>query len=348
MDRTFFISSRAVPFSGAAGQNWDQWITRLEIQTAGLKDGERVDCLLSLLEGGALDTLSCLDLSKRNTYDDIKSTLSARFGANVGRLQAHAELTQCRQEPGEALDDFANRLRSLGRIAYPPTPVAGPLQAAVSSGDDAAAEVALTGYFLAGLRDEWLQTKLCEKSPVSLHEVLKLSKTLLGRKATIEAVRRTTDSVATALPAVGVPSAGNVPADRLGMLEQQLEQVQRDLQKLIVAAPPVNPGGMAGYGDRLQRRSPGGPTPAQPQNSGGRRCYRCNEEGHIMRNCPRQGNVSSVGARQNFPPPFCLGCGSAGHWLVECPEAGTMTGRAAWSDTTRADTNQSTGRMSGN
>ena len=348
MDRKFFISSRAVPFSGTAGQNWDQWITRLEIQTAGLKDGERVDCLLSLLEGGALDALSSLDLSKKNTYDDITSTLAARFGANVSRLQAHAELTQCRQEPGEALDDFASRLRNLGRLAYPPAPAAVPSQVAAPPVYDGAAEAALTGYFLAGLRDGWLQTKLCEKSPDSLHEALKLSKTLLGRKATIEAVRRTTDSGATALPAIGIPPAVKAPADRVGVLEQQLERVQRDLQRLLTSAPPANPGGTAGYGNLRQRRPPGGPTPAQPRGSGGRRCYGCNEEGHMVRNCPRQGSVPPMGAAQHFPPPFCLGCGTAGHWLVECPRSGTTTGRAAWSDTAMAGTNQSTGSMSGN
>lgn len=346
MDRKFFISSRAAPFSGTAGQNWEQWIARLEIQTAGLKEGERVDCLLSLLEGGALDALSSLDLSKKNTYGDIKATLSARFGANVSQLQAHAELTQCRQEPGEALDDFASRLRSLGRLAYPSVPTA-PSPDTVAPACDAAAEVALTGYFLGGLRDEWLQTKLCEKSPSSLQEALRLSKTLLGRKSTIQAVRRTTDNAAVALPAIGVPPKESVPADRLGVLEQQMEKIQRDLQRLVAAVPPAVPRGPAVGVDRRQRRPLGAPTPSQSW-VGGRRCYRCNEEGHVIRDCPRLGNAPPFRGSQGGPPPFCLGCGAAGHWLVECPKAGTITGRTDRPDPSMADMSQPTGSMSGN
>ena len=117
MDVKLLLVNKVPPFSGAPGQSWEQWISRFETQATGVGDDDRLHCLLMLLSGAALD-LFANQLVKID-YEGAKKSLASRFGTAIGQIQAQAELAQASQEPGESVDDFADRLRRWGRLAYP-------------------------------------------------------------------------------------------------------------------------------------------------------------------------------------------------------------------------------------
>ena len=303
MDPRYLLLQKVQPFSGTPGQIWEQWIARFETQASILKDDDRLHCLLMLLEGGALDTLTnqVVELD----YAGAKNALSARFGTTVTQLQAHAELARACQEPGETVDSFSERLRSLGRLAYP----------SVAMGD-ASVDLTLNSRFLGGIRDAWLQEKLCQISPKSLANAVMEPKKLVSQQETIRAVCRPHPGQASVMPAVtNAPSAVGPEEDRLAALEMRMDDIQRNLQRVADSLPSSN------------RAVSDGPSTNHTIDtarirSGRRRCYGCGEEGHLKRACPRQNGRYATdqprGPMGRNPPPFCIGCGNQGHWMAEC------------------------------
>lgn len=304
MDPKLLFLTRARKFSGKSGDNWDTWISHFEAQTITFDDAGRLQCLLSLLDDDALDAFIAMPAKVKVKYDTAKKSLDARFGRTIDRLQALAELNKSTQATGESVEKFGERLRKLGKLAYPEA-IEG----------DKTAESSLTCRFICGLRDEWIQSKICGRNPGTLDEAVQMVQTLRGRQEALQAVR------STALPAVFEtlePSRGAVvedvgSADRVYALEQRVDDMGRALQALAVS------------GGRGERRTPGVEQ---------RRCYNCGEEGHFRRQCPaarqrptgnkderqRGQETPQSGARAADPavPAFCWCCGRRGHWMAEC------------------------------
>ena len=194
MDPKLLFLTRARKFSGKGGENWDTWISHFEAQTPTFDDEGRLQCLLSLLEDDALDAMLALPVGVKVKYATVKAALHGRFGRKVDRLQAHAELSRAVQEPGESVETFGDRIRKLGRLAYPD-----------ASDGDRAVESSLTSRFICGLQDEWTQSKACSRNPETLMEAIQLVQTLRSRQEALQAVRATT---ATALSATSGTSRG--------------------------------------------------------------------------------------------------------------------------------------------
>lgn len=303
MDVKLLLVNKIPPFSGAPGQSWEQWITRFETQATGVNDDDRLHCLLMLLSGAALDLFA--NQSVKIDYDGAKKSLSSRFGTAIGHIQAQAELVRASQEPGESVDDFADRLRRWGRLAYPAT----------ASGDTTV-EITLVGRFLAGLASGWLQEKLCQASPKNLKGAVEEARRLQCQQQAIESLRRP-DAAKVALPAVNVPSS---PMEtRLTALEGCIQSMQQDLQHALSALSAQGAPSSRNQAQR-QSREPGATGGGSPLH---KRCFACNQEGHFKRACPNRDaagqEVKGTSLRTHQgPPPFCVGCGAPGHWMVDC------------------------------
>ena len=214
MDPKLLFLTKTKPFSGGPGQDWQQWVTRFEAQASQLKEDERLNCLLTLLEGTALDVFASLPATIKVSYKDAKEALAARFASSIDKLHAQAELARAVQEPGEAVDDFADRIRRLGRFAYPDTPE-----------DDKTIDCNLTGRFLCGLRDEWLQGKLCSKDPDTLQGAIELARTLYRQREAIRAMRHSSGDASCA--------AATLPAPREAEIRERVEGLERRLDTLF-------------------------------------------------------------------------------------------------------------------
>ena len=146
MDPKLLFLTRARKFSGKSGDNWDTWISHFEAQTITFDDAGRLQCLLSLLDDDALDAFIAIPAKVKVKYDTAKKSLDARFGRTIDRLQALAELNKSTQATGESVEKFGERLRKLGKLAYPQA-IEG----------DKTAESSITCRFICGLRDEWIR-----------------------------------------------------------------------------------------------------------------------------------------------------------------------------------------------
>lgn len=323
------LVSRTPRFSGIATEDWEQWISRFESLTVGHGDDERVKRLLPLLDGVALDHAHSL-FKVDKTYSKIKSGLDSRFGRSIEPLQAQAELGRASQLPGESATSFADRIEKLGRAAFPPT--TGPLEegkgrAAVGA-DSAFVMKTLTSRFICGLRDEWLQTKLCHRNPESLSAALEVIKELHKRQEVVQAVRAASSSphaeqdgtgrLASAAHAAEVGGA-SLQDTIICQLQQEVGQLRSSLEALAVAKSSSDmPKPITCYGCGASghfRRDCPAVRRSQPRygpRAGNLRCFSCGEEGHIRRNCPFV--VPGAAALQ----PMCLFCGGAGHWMATC------------------------------
>ena len=178
------ILSKGKPFSGAQGQNWNQWVNRFEAQTASFSDADRIQCLVALLEEKALDSYASFPDKVKTSYSGTRAALAARYGSDIGILQAQAELAGIMQGPGESVVDFADRIRLLGRAAYPH-----------ADENDVSVQMNLASRFLCGLRDEQLQARLCGEDLHTLQAVADKACALHKRQATVSAMRQATAGV---------------------------------------------------------------------------------------------------------------------------------------------------------
>ena len=179
MDTKLLILTKTKPFTGAQGQNWNQWVSRFEAQTATFSDADRIQCLVALLEERALDSYASLSKEDKSSYAKTRDSLAARYGTDVGILRAQAELAGAMQGPGESVADFADRIRLLGRAAYP------------KAGDnDVSVQSNLTSRFLCGLHDERLQDQLCDEDLRTLQAAVDKASALHKGRATLGAMRQ--------------------------------------------------------------------------------------------------------------------------------------------------------------
>ena len=106
---------RVTPFLGTETEDWNSWITRLETRSSQLPNSDKLQVLLGLLDGKALDVCSKLPPEEQKEYDKVKAALDNRFGAKVDTLQAFAAFFQATKQPDEDVETFGERL---GKIAY--------------------------------------------------------------------------------------------------------------------------------------------------------------------------------------------------------------------------------------
>ena len=305
------LVSRTPKFAGTEQEDWDKWLSRFEGLTFSYKDEERLRCLVSLLEGGALDA-ALPSLKQNKNYAAVKADLSSRFGRLPNSLQAQAEFGRAVQAPGESAEYFADRLRRLAQLAHP------------TVGDDnVLMESSLCSRFICGLRDQWLQTKLCNRGPATLVKAVQMVRDLRSRQEAVQAVRRSVseneDRAASATVSVPSINAGDNNARQMDRLEQQMSELRSTVEALVVTGTDrssrgsSDPSKIVCYGcgslGHMRRDCLGRQRGSAPRNG---TCHACGLVGHYYRDCPQfRGSSRS-------PQPFCLCCGRSGHWLAAC------------------------------
>ena len=304
-------------FSGQGNESWEKWLSHFELRFSEVEKAQRSGILIDLLEGIALDECAKLTSKGLQNYETLKNTLQDRFGSKVDTLQAYAELAQAKQQPGEGVEAFGDRIMRLVENAFPNTSTIQKQEHGVKQ-------------FVCGLADERLQEKLIAKDDlVSLNDAVKVARQLRVKENVLDAVRGKKPGEI-AMAASHEQSSNKYrgegdPDPNWAEMKTQLVQIQGAIAQL--EARMSDRGHMQGTRENtdisLSRRG----------------CYHCGKPGHIKRQCPQlMGRRGGDPQRARGPPtseperhqPFCVACGRDGHWMTECWRV-QRGSRDAWS-----------------
>ncbi|KAF0304251.1 hypothetical protein FJT64_023889 [Amphibalanus amphitrite] len=216
MEREFLLLTNFENFTGENKQAWGQWYRRFRAKTVAFSEEKRLQSLLSLLQGSALDYFASLSDDIQGNLQQTVAALEARFGTAKNAMQAHAELANIRQQPGEATRDFADRVRQVGREAYPG-----------AGAGDLSVEANIVSRFISGLREEQLRVRVLTKDPASLIEAVEIADKFQKQQDALRAMRPPNEGEALAVQDRDAPGT-----TRLDALERGMEELQRALQRL--------------------------------------------------------------------------------------------------------------------
>ena len=292
-------------FSGNGGDSWEKWLSHFELRFHDVEKQQRGGILIDLLDGVALDECAKLSTKELQDYETIKKSLGDRFGGEIDTLQAYAELAQAKQEPGEEIEAFGDRIMGLVEKSFP-------------NGSTVQKQEHGLKQFVCGLSNERLQEKLIARDEIgSLKAAIQVAKHFKVKENVLEAVRgKRTGEVVMAACQKGNSSRSREDDDRKtewAEMKAQLVQIQSTIAQLEAR--------VSGQGHSQ------GAQGATGASRSGRGCYHCGELTHFKRQCPQRagntrgvrqgvgGNITSDSRRRQ---PFCVACGREGHWMAEC------------------------------
>lgn len=103
-------------FSGAHSEvKFGEWRSQIEtmLTLQPIRDTQKADFVLGLLDGEAKREILALDRTDRNTSKKIFDALSDLYGDNIHVSTLRTQFFNCRQEPNQSLRAFSLRLREL-------------------------------------------------------------------------------------------------------------------------------------------------------------------------------------------------------------------------------------------
>lgn len=309
----WFMSGPWVPkFSGVGEPSkFQEWRSQIEafIRAQGLNGEQRVDFLLSTLEGNAKREVALLAATDRDTDVKILDALARLYGGQQPVALLRVQFFNCKQEPGEDVSAFTLRLRELHHRWRAREPL-------VAGTDDEL----LRTQFAMGLRPgavkQELQRQLRRDTALTFDKACSEAKALERESAhTEEAQVCPAIASSSRKPAKATSDWDSMRESLRAELRQELTEQVNLLSKSIVeelqgrlkipttyqnATPPPSEGAQQSWrplqsGPRRQRL--GSAPPGQPSyqwDSQGRAiCRDCGEAGHIQRFCPRRRSAQS-------------------------------------------------------
>ncbi|XP_041967792.1 uncharacterized protein LOC121724918 [Alosa sapidissima] len=301
----WFMGGPWIPkFSGkGGGATYGEWQAQIEafLRAQGLSGQQKLDFILSALEGEAKQEVLLAEPDKRDTDTNLFALLKTLYGKAEPVAQLRAKFFQCRQGVDEGVGAFVLRLRELHHRwrAVDPAPVGG---------DDEM----LRAQFLMGLKPGPVQQEL-QRQPRRLPG-LTFAETCTEAKALEKELQQEEAHVCRTQMAQLAPTATATDPtwqqwkDSLkSELQQELkEQVSALSKNLLEEFKKLHL--QDSQGEVIQRirdapatasssrprhtRPAGEPRSFQWDAQGRPICRDCGESGHVQRFCPRR--------RQNF------------------------------------------------
>ena len=281
----FVTKDKKLPRYNGTG-DVEEWIEEIEVycESRNLQDAQCVDVMMEHLTGIAKDEVRCREATQRETDEQIKGILRDAFGEKSTVGQLWTKFHSRRQAAKENVLEFSIALmKLLDRIAKLDQTLTdkGPL---------------LKSRFTEGLKDEGLRrdaVRLDLDHPdwdffTLRKRVLQIAGVDSGAGAQVSTVE---------VEQSAITSSKDEMVQLLKEYKDQLSDVASRLSRL------ESDGKTHGEGNRKSRsfkgskksRGSGRRTPRKHVNQNGERlCYRCNQPGHLIRNCPVEQRVESV------------------------------------------------------
>lgn len=257
------------------------WQFRLRAKTLGWNAAEKVERLLSCLQGKAVDYVFTRPKHLRSDYYQLRYMLTQRYQITEIPVTARRQLSTMKQEEQELLEDFADRVLIKVTEAYP------------SVSDKTAQTLGVEG-FLSGCRDRVAAGKAAEHKPVSMQKALQCVK---DAKANMKQFGRPSLQVRQVTFADQDADAGHDRNARAAMERGRLTKEQENTLAFMTQM-------MAKMTTSGANRRPTSPSPERARDRSQSPCWNCKELGHHSRDCRKTRR--------------CFRCSKEGHYSSEC------------------------------
>ena len=251
-------------FSGKAGE-WNSFIFQFA-KTAryyGWDQHDKADRLLASLRGKAVDFIRKKPREVQDDYRTLRDTLEQRFGKLEHPTAARRQLSYVRQEEGESIEDFADRILTKVNEAYPGIDV--------EMEQDLAKEA-----FLRGCQNRSAAYAAAEKDPETLQDALEeVQNSVVNLKAFGRGSAVTRQ----------ISFAGREEKDEEDSGTEE-EKVRKLFEKFMKERRSERSGPSRGR-SAMRCYSCNGLGHMQRDCTEGPSCFGCGEKGHMRADCPK-------------------------------------------------------------
>ena len=262
------------PFNGETP--WDDWTIHFGnvADVNGWDADKKLQWLKVRLTGRAQKAFQRLPEASRATFDLAKEALTERFEPKSRKTRYQAENLARKKKPSEGWADFADDLQSLAEKAYPTL-------------QHEARELLAINAYLQQLTQPQVAFSVKQTNPGTLDDAVAAT---LAMESYAESSSNRTGAVSILQPeneTVTVAAIG--PVEKLTrMVERLSEQVEMlQLEVSRTRRQPADGGRDRRPTDLESRQAPENRRPRQRPRAFDGECWRCNQRGHIARNCSR-------------------------------------------------------------
>eukprot|EP00795_Rhopilema_esculentum_P009761 gene9761-18282_t len=259
------------PFTGRDNEDITEWMINWDIAAVanGLTDENQIQLIPAYLSGRAARMFWRIPLEERQDLEQLKESLEDHFNTEEKKFLARQKLQEIAQGPKESVAEFSEKIDKLVIKGHDGLD-------SLERKDRIACE-----FFIKGLRPEIKET-VWEKSPRSFQEAITAAErrevflNSLGRKSRVNTISDDVMATIQKFNEERVKSneeiwkaIQNLTKAVESLASQAANKAQLASQEPVVALQPSRYQGA--------RRPPNGHVVY----------YRCNQPGHIQRNCPQ-------------------------------------------------------------
>ncbi|PJE78497.1 hypothetical protein CI610_02561 [invertebrate metagenome] len=262
--KTKFVSVKASTYDGTTP--WRDYLSHFEAcaRINRWTEQEMGLYLAVSLRGQAQGILGDLPARKQEHYFSLITALEQRFAPPNQTELYRVQLLERRQRANETLPELGQAIRRLVNLTYPTVEVG-------------VRETLAKQQFLESLADSDMRIRIKQARPDNLTDAIHLAVELEaykkaekhgneGRSYLRTASTESTESTHSA------ESEKSAMESMLSSIQQKLEKMQTDISQLQAVRKKQNRPAQQGQ---------------DAQNSTDRRCYKCQEIGHLRRDCPQ-------------------------------------------------------------
>lgn len=242
-------------FNGRGSLTWEAFIYQFE-RTAGRRqwlDRKKVCRLLDCLTDVALEYARKVNIG--DDYKALRKAMKQRFSKKDEPVSARRQLQYVRQQEGEALEEFAERVHFIVMDGY-------------DKCENSVIDQIGTEAFLRGCKDKESARHVIERNPVSINKALKLIKSAIANQKAIYGTRSPTFAHRQVTFKDSTDKKEAPPnSNPLEKEVQNLTKVVSKLAELMISSEQVR--GRSPEGNQSRFGGYRSPTPPPPRTYGG-------------------------------------------------------------------------------